>query len=118
MARIILIDDDEPFRDLLAALLSTAGHKVATASNGFDGAVKLRAEPADVLLTDIEMPYGGLPTIRVLRAEFPKLPIIAISGHEVKLQMAGAVGANRLLAKPFQFDCLKEAIAEVVPSAA
>ncbi len=92
MARIILIDDDE----LLAQYagwpsgLTAAGHTVFVASNGFDGVKHFRENSADLILTDINMPHGGLPTIRVLRAEYPQLLIMAMSGNPTHLDMAAA----------------------------
>jgi CheY-like chemotaxis protein len=74
----------------------------------------MRSEPADVVLTDIVMPHGGLPTIRVLRTEFPKVPIVAMSGSHVRLDMAGGLGAVRMLSKPFTSRQMLDAISEVV----
>jgi DNA-binding response OmpR family regulator len=116
MARIILIDDDEMLRNTVARSLTAAGHTVALAANGFDGVALFRQEPADVILTDINMPHGGLPTIRVLRSEFPKLAIIAMSGNPTHLDMAGAIGANQVLAKPFTPKELLAAITAVLPT--
>ncbi|MDB6093734.1 MAG: response regulator receiver domain [Verrucomicrobia bacterium] len=114
MANIILLEDDEGFRETLTQLLEQSGHTVRACSNGFDGVAMHRANPADLILTDIVMPHGGLPTIRVLRAEFPKLPIIAMSGSHVRLDMAGGLGAHRLLSKPFSTDEVNAAISEVM----
>lgn len=113
MARIVLIDDDDVFRETLAISLQELGHAVTTATNGFDGAQQIRSHGTDVMITDLEMPYGGLPTIRVLRTEFPLLPIIAISGHSVRLDVAAGIGANYVLGKPFAFADLANAIQTV-----
>ena len=118
MARIILIDDDDLLSSTLAQALTEAGHTVAVAANGFDGVALFRKESADLILTDITMPHGGLPTIRVLRAEFPKLPIIAMSGNPTHLDVAGALGASRILPKPFTLGQLATAIAEVLAARA
>ena len=120
MARIIIIDDDAVLRETLLTLLTEAGHSAVAATNGFEGLQLLRAAPADLILTDLQMPYGGLPTIRVLRTEFPKVGIIAMSGAgKLRLDIAGTLGANRTLAKPFSAEELAAAIAEVLgkPSA-
>jgi len=101
MGRIILIDDDDMLRTTVARGLMAAGHRVDVAANGFDGVALHRQEPADVILTDINMPHGGLPTIRVLRTEFPNLAIIAMSGNPTHLDLAGAIGATMVLPKPF-----------------
>ena len=118
MARIIVIDDDEALREVLAKALTDAGHNVAAAANGFDGVKLFREQPADLIVTDLMMPYGGLPTIRVLRSEFPKLSIIAMSGGgQSHLDIAGGLGANRTLAKPFTAKEFMDAISEVLASA-
>jgi CheY-like chemotaxis protein len=114
MASIILLEDDDVFRETLVRVLTDAGHTVRAAGNGFDGVALYRAEPADLVLTDIVMPHGGLPTIRVLKTEFPKLAIIAMSGSHVRLDMAGSLGVNRMLSKPFTSQQLTDAITEVL----
>jgi CheY-like chemotaxis protein len=115
MARIIIIDDDEVLRETIARILTVAGHSVAVTVNGFEGVKLFRAEPADLILTDIMMPYGGLPTIRVLRADYPDLKIVAMSGGgQPRLDIAGGLGANRTLAKPFSAQELTDAINDVL----
>src|ERR1035437_8434291 len=101
MARIIIIDDDEGLRNTLSRVLIAAGHRVAIAINGYQGVQQIRAEPADLVLTDIMMPYGGLPTIQVLRDENPGLKIIAMSGaDQAHPDNAGGLGAAPTLRKP------------------
>jgi DNA-binding response OmpR family regulator len=116
MARIIIIiDDDAVLREILARILTENGHSVMITANGFEGVKAFRAEPADIILTDIMMPYGGLPTIRVLRAEFPNLKIIALSdGGQPRLDIAAGLGANRTFAKPFSSQELIEAVDEML----
>ena len=115
MARIIIIDDDDVLREIITRMLTEAGHSVTATATGFEGVKAFRAEPSDVILTDIMMPYGGLPTIRVLRAEFPNLKIIAMSGGgQPRLDIAKGLGANRTLAKPFMSKELLDAISEVL----
>jgi CheY-like chemotaxis protein len=118
MARIIIIDDDAVLREILARMLMEAGHTVTITADGFEGVKAFRSQPSDVILTDIMMPYGGLPTIRVLRAEFPQLKIIAMSGGgQPRLDIAGGLGANRTLAKPFSSQELLSAVNEVLGGA-
>ena len=115
MARILIIDDDEPFRAMLLAMLRESGHTAVAATNGLDAIALFRATPADLILTDIMMPYDGLATIRILRGEFPQLGIIAMSGGaERRLDYARSLGAHRTLAKPFTAVQLTAAIAEVL----
>ena len=115
MARILVVDDDEEFRTLLLQMLLEAGHTAVAAVNGFEALKLFRAEPADLVLTDIMMPYGGLATIRILHEEFPKAGIIAITGGgPFRLDYARSLGAHRTLTKPFSAEQLTAAIAEVL----
>jgi CheY-like chemotaxis protein len=115
MAHILVIDDDEPFRELVLGMLREAGHTAAGAVNGFEALKLIRATPADLLLTDMVMPYGGLATIRIVHAEFPRLRIIAMTGGgEHRLDYARSLGAHRTLTKPFTGGQLTAAIAEVL----
>jgi CheY-like chemotaxis protein len=114
MARILVIDDDEILRSTLVQTLASLGHVVLSATNGFDGAATFRKERPDLILIDINMPYGGLQTIRVLRAEFPKLAIIAMSGNQPQLSVAGTIGASCILPKPFTLEQLNAAMVGVL----
>jgi len=118
VARILIIDDDTTLRETMLMLLSEAGHGVVGAVDGLEGLQLFRAEPADLIITDLHMPSGGLSTIKALRAEFPKLAIIAISGAgKSRLEMARALGADRTLMKPFSGQELTAAVAEALGTA-
>ena len=119
MARVLLIDDDDLLRGVLAKTLGYAGHTVVEAVDGQQGVELFRATPIDVVITDLIMPVQeGVETIIALRRDNPTLPIIAISGgltgSRVYLDIAGKVGANRILHKPFAPPELMRAIEEVL----
>lgn len=115
MARILVIDDDEGIRNFVSACVGIDGHECQTASNGFDGLNLLRKTPVDLVITDLVMKYDGMMTIRVIRWEFPKIGIIAISGHsKSRLDLAKETGADRTLCKPFTPGDLKSVISEVL----
>ena len=119
MARILLIEDDTPLREVLAATLVNAGHIVAQAGDGRQGVELFDLAPADLVITDILMPgQEGIETIMQLRRLAPGLPIIAISGgathSKFYLGMAAKLGAQRVLAKPFTPAELLRAIDEVL----
>jgi DNA-binding response OmpR family regulator len=106
MRRLLLIDDDDRLRSVLAKSLAHAGYDVVQAADGLQGVELARVAPFDVVVTDIVMPVQeGVETIMQLRQEHPALPIIAISGgvnnSKVYLEIAAKIGANRILAKPF-----------------
>lgn len=119
MAHILLIDDDEQLREMMEMMLIAAGHMVTTAGDGEEGVQRFRSQPADLVITDIVMPnQEGIETIRELRAEYPRVGIIAMSGGAnysgVWLAMASKLGASRTLLKPFTIPQLAEAVAAVL----
>ena len=106
MATILLIDDDEMLRTVLAMALDMVGHVVLQAENGQKGMELLRTTSVDIVITDLVMPVQeGVETIVKLRRERPSLPVIAISGgvpnSYLYLDLASKIGAKRILAKPF-----------------
>jgi CheY-like chemotaxis protein len=108
--KILVIDDDHLVRYTLSKILSSNGYEVVTASDGKRGMAVLRAEHPDVVITDIIMPeQEGIDTIIQIRRERPAIKIIAISGGgRIRnidfLEMAQSLGANGVLAKPFEAD--------------
>jgi DNA-binding response OmpR family regulator len=119
MARILLIDDDDLLRGVLAKALTYGGHETIQASDGKMGVELARVTPVDIVITDLVMPVQeGVETIITLRREQPKLPVIAMSGgttnSSVYLDIAGKIGARRVLSKPFTPKQLIETIDEVL----
>jgi len=118
MSRILVIDDDEQVRALLSEILRRAGHDVAEAVNGADGLAQYQARPADLVITDLIMPEKeGVETILELRKAYPTVRIIAISGGgragpRNLLPIAAAVGARRVIVKPFSRQEILEAVRE------
>jgi len=81
MARILIIDDDDTLRGIIAKSLTHAGHTVSQANNGRKGVALYRSAPTDLVITDLVMPeQEGMETIKILHQSFPTLPIIAMSG--------------------------------------
>lgn len=119
MARILIIDDDDALRGVIAQNLIFAGHTVIEAADGRQGVDLFHAAPVDLVLTDLVMPgKEGVETIIELHRERPQLPIIAMSGgmprSSMYLEIASKLGARRALAKPFTPQDLLKAIDEVL----
>jgi two-component system, chemotaxis family, sensor kinase CheA len=84
-ARILVVEDSDFFRQMLAPCLSAAGYRVTAAASAAE-ALRLREAGAmfDAIVSDIEMPdMDGVALVRQLRAEGPwaALPVIALTGH-------------------------------------
>ncbi len=123
MARILIIDDDEPLLMTLEQVLLAIGHAVVTAGDGLQAAKLFRAEPFELILTDLVMPNReGLETIIELHREFPDVGVIAMSGgvtlSKTYLAMAARLGAHRTLSKPFTPGQLTQAIDEALAASA
>lgn len=112
MARILIVDDDEMDRVLLAEVLHQAGHESIFSPNGATALRVLEKKPVDVVVTDIVMPeLDGIALIEKIREEDPWARVIAISGaSDVNLEMAGNSGAMAVLKKPVDPEELVQAI--------
>lgn len=115
--RILVVDDDVDLRRSLKALLEAAGYEVDTASNGARALERQRHHPASILISDVFMPEAdGLETIRAFRLAYPQMRIVAISGNRSPrmkvdyLAVAGEVGADAVLRKPFGVRDLLQAL--------
>lgn len=119
MPTVLVIDDDNLVRGLLVRALTGARYTVIEAADGMEGLALARSQSVDVVVTDLVMPVQeGVETIMTLRKERPRLPIIAISGGVTNsglyLDIAGKIGARRILAKPFTPKELLQLIEQVL----
>ena len=114
MATILVIDDHEPVRALLRAVLEKAGHEVTEAPNGRVGLEVYRARPADLVVTDICMPeMNGLDLILELTQAFLNVKVIAMSGADdldTGLPRARLLGARQTIQKPFSMEVLVQTV--------
>jgi DNA-binding response OmpR family regulator len=113
--RILIIDDDVGFRDLLRLHLSAAGYQVQVAEDGVTGGRALLAQTPDLIVSDLNMPFlNGFELLSLLRsdAETASIPVILLSGRSDGDTMAKAVelGAADFLTKPVTRDQLLESI--------
>ena len=112
MASILIVDDDVAVQTTIRLLLERAGHRVVSASDGRKGLASLEGEHFDLLFLDIFMPgMDGFETMRSVRQQHPRIPIIVISGRPMSseteaapdfLTMATKLGAISSLQKPFK----------------
>ncbi len=122
MARILLADDEDGLRELVALVLEMEAHVVVQAADGEACLAAIADGTFDLVITDLVMPgKGGLETIRALRASYPTLPIIAMSGGgrgsaSDVLPAARHGGAVRTLDKPFANDELLAVVRDALAS--
>jgi chemosensory pili system protein ChpA (sensor histidine kinase/response regulator) len=112
---ILVVDDSEPFREVLAELLELDAHRVWACDSGDSALRCLTENPMDLVITDLQMSrMDGFELIRILQRSRPELGVIAISGlNDRHLQMATSLGAKAVLGKPFTAEELSLAVRTV-----
>ena len=105
-ARVLVADDNADMREYLARLLSNAGYRVTTVSDGQAALEAIRAAPPDLVLTDVMMPgLDGLGLVSALRGD-PRtapVPVVFLSARAGEEAAAAGLqaGADDYLPKPF-----------------
>jgi signal transduction histidine kinase len=112
---IVLVEDSEDIRELMAELLREWGHSVAVASDGSRGAELIQAEQPDVAFIDIGLPVlDGYEVAAQIRAkQSPKRPrLVAMTGYgqESDKKRAREAGFDAHIVKPASIDALKSAL--------
>jgi len=115
VARILLVDDEEPVRGFLKRALELDGHAVTTAEDGGEGLERLQDEGGafDLLLTDIRMPImDGIALALAAKRDFPDLTILLMTGFADQRERARGLDAivADVLTKPFSLADLKAAV--------
>src|SRR6266849_838993 len=112
---ILVVEDEEKMRDLLRRMLERASFTVMTAPHGREALKLFREHPVDLAITDLMMPeMDGFELIRELTAQWPSIRIIAISGADIRLDMARQLGAKAVLKKPVTGAALVKAVEQVL----
>lgn len=78
--QVLIVDDDDVLRNNLALLLEASGYEVSTAINGVEALTLLKSGLPAVVLSDLNMPeMSGFELLSVVRQQFPRLPLVAMS---------------------------------------
>jgi two-component system cell cycle sensor histidine kinase/response regulator CckA len=116
---ILIIEDDEPLRVMLAQVLSAAGYRTFSAQDAGEASEIWERESAsiDLLITDILMPgLSGPELVRHFHASRPDLRVVVISGstEAVVLDIVELADAKVFLAKPFNHTALLTAVSQAL----
>lgn len=107
MAKILVVDDRAPNREVLTTLLGYRGHRVSEATNGVDALEKAHTDPPDLIITDLLMPgMDGFELIRNLRADVKQAntPVIFVTATYLEPEartLADTCGPHHFVTKPF-----------------
>lgn len=111
---VLVIDDEDLVRDVVARMIDDLGYTVVTARDGVAGLEVIDRQPVDAVLVDMTMPrMSGAEVIAALRVKRPGLPVVLCSGYDRASK--GPVTADAYLPKPFRLDALERTLAKLLP---
>ncbi len=111
-AKVLVVDDEAPVRDVLRDVLNADGYVVVTADDGREALPLTLSEKPDLIISDIRMPkLDGLTLCKALRVnpETKSIPILILTNYSTSEQMeaAMAAGADDFLPKPLNVEEVK-----------
>ncbi|WP_046021566.1 response regulator [Magnetospira sp. QH-2] len=108
MARVLIIDDDFQFCEMIREMIVSVGHETVVAHSGGEAMDRIEAQCFDLVVADIVMPGGnGAMVVRRLKQECPDTKIIVLTGYKAmsRLVERGALeGVDVLFQKPIPMD--------------
>ena len=104
--QILVVDDEEPIRDVVSSMLSQAGYKIRQAASGLEALELLDCgENFELVLTDMMMPeLDGIGLLEKIKERFPEVPVVMVTAvHDISVALAAIRnGAYDYLLKPFE----------------
>ena len=110
MSNILIVDDEQSYRQLLSLVFEGDGHTIRTASNGREALSLLQDEPADVVISDVRMPdMDGIQMLSSVRETQPDLGVVLMTAFASveTAREAFKLGADDFIQKPFDVEELK-----------
>jgi CheY-like chemotaxis protein len=119
MPRVLIVDDEDSMRMLVARAIAMDGHDIATAQDGAEALDILSSEQGafDLLLTDIQMPVmDGIALALAAARDFPDLTILLMTGFADQRERASGLHAiaHDVITKPFSVADIRTAVADAL----
>jgi CheY-like chemotaxis protein len=123
MARILIAEDEDPIRALVARALALDGHEVTTAKDGAEALDALGREGGafELLLTDIRMPVmDGIALALATARDHPAVTILLMTGYADQRERAQGLDAlvHDVIAKPFSLSTIRAAVKNALAAGA
>lgn len=118
--QILVVDDNQPARQLIKSTLAIAGYTAITeAADGNKALEQLRGRHFDLVICDWDMPdTNGLDVLQALRADekLNKIPFLMVTANQQRefVEAAIAAGVNDYVAKPFRLNTLNDKVARLL----
>jgi two-component system, cell cycle response regulator CpdR len=121
MPRVLIADDEDSMRALVARAIAMDGHETVTAQDGAEALEILTRERGafDLLLTDIQMPImDGIALALTAARDFPELTILLMTGFADQRERASNLTAiaHDVITKPFSVADIRTAVADALAS--
>lgn len=122
MADILIVDDEEDIRELVAEILQDEGHETRTSACADSTFREINTRQPDLIILDIWLQGSrkdGIEVLKIVKRDNPELPVIIISGHgNVELAVAAIQqGAYDFIQKPFKTDFLMITVSRALEAA-
>lgn len=119
MPKILIADDEDSMRQLVARAIAMDGHEIVTAQDGAEALEILTREDGafDLLLTDIQMPImDGIALALSAARDFPDLTILLMTGFAHQRERASNLSAlvHDVVTKPFSVTEIRRAVADAL----
>jgi len=114
---ILVVDDEEPQRRVLAGFLRKTGYEVEAVGSAEEALALVAARTVDLVLTDIRMPgQSGVELLEAVRAVNPEIPVVLMTAYGTVASAVSAMkrGAADYLAKPVDLDELEVLVARTL----
>jgi phosphoserine phosphatase RsbU/P len=111
MKRILIADEDESVRKMVARVLESAGYSTVLAGDGREAVAKSRAAQPDLILLDVKMPeQGGWEAFEQISEAADLIPVIVITAWPDQYKQAVRRGIDALMEKPLDLPLLLQTI--------
>lgn len=117
-SKVLIVEDDEGLREALVDTLALAGYEWLEADSAEDALVKLKVNPVDIVVSDVQMAgMGGLALLKNIKQHWPNLPVLLMTAYANIEDAVSAMkdGAIDYMAKPFAPEVLLNMVSRYAP---
>ncbi len=114
---ILVVEDDNDFRKMIAGILEERGFQVYEATHGKEAVSLIGPQKIDLIISDIKMPImHGIELLHYLRANFAHIPVALMTGFNdiISIKEAYEIGAKGFLSKPFSTSDFESILSEIL----
>jgi GAF domain-containing protein/CheY-like chemotaxis protein len=114
--RCLVVDDEEEVGTVLGDVLTTGGHRVVVLTDGGEAIARFRAEPFDLVFTDLAMPrVSGWQVAQAVKEIAPAVPVVLVTGFGVELSAEERQihGVDLVVVKPLKIQDVLDVVARV-----